>query len=77
MQRRQFLTRAAAATLFSANAIANATQDSDTRQLLLTDSSSGAAARRIPRVTTPGTMRGEMLYRALGSVRTGQVGNKR
>ena len=42
-------------------------QESETGQPLLTDSSSGAAARRIPRVTSPGTMRGEMLYRALGA----------
>ena len=67
MQRRQFLSRAAAATLFSANAIASVTQEGETGQLLLTDSSSGAAARRIPRVTSPGTMRGEMLYRPLGA----------
>ena len=67
MQRRQFITRAVAATLFSANAIASVTQESETGQLLLTDSSSGAAARRIPRVTSPGTMRGEMLYRPLGA----------
>ena len=67
MQRRQFLTRAAAATLFSANAVANVTQGSETGQPLPTDSSSGAAASRIPRVTNPGTMRGEMLYRALGT----------
>ena len=67
MQRRQFLTRAAAATLFSANAIANVTQESETGQPSPTDSSSGGAASRIPRVTSPGSMRGEMLYRALGA----------
>ena len=67
MQRRQFLTRAAAATLFSANAIANARQESETGQPSPTDSSSGGAASRIPRVTSQGTIRGEMLYRALGA----------
>ncbi len=67
MQRRQFLTRATAATLFSANAIANARQESETGQPSPTDSSSGGAASRIPRVTSQGTMRGEMLYRALGA----------
>jgi aryl-alcohol dehydrogenase-like predicted oxidoreductase len=67
MQRRQFLTRAAAATLFSANAIANATQQNETGQPSPTDSYSGSAAGRIPRVTSPGTLRGEMLYRHLGA----------
>ena len=67
MQRRQFITRAAAATLFSANAIADAIQDDDTRQQAATNSSSAVAAKRIPRVTSPGTMRGEMLYRPLGT----------
>jgi uncharacterized protein len=68
MQRRQFLTRAAAATFLSANAIMRGqSQVADTGQSPQTDSSSGAAARRIPRVTSPGTMRGEMLYRPLGT----------
>ena len=60
MQRRKFLTSAAAVTLLSANAVVHGqAQDSPTGQALLTDSSSDAAARRIPRVTRPGTMRGE------------------
>src|SRR5258708_12198197 len=72
MQRRKFPPRAAAATFISANAFANSkmrgqSQYSETGQPPLTDSSSGAAARRIPRATNPGTMRGEMLYRALGT----------
>ena len=67
MQRRQFLTRAAAATLFSANAVANATQENDTGRPSPTDSSSGGVASRVPRVTSPGTLRGEMLYRPLGA----------
>jgi predicted aldo/keto reductase-like oxidoreductase len=67
MQRRQFLTRAAAATLLSANAIMSGqSQDAETGQPLLTESSSPTAAGRIPRVASPGTMRGEMLYRPLG-----------
>jgi predicted aldo/keto reductase-like oxidoreductase len=68
MQRRQFLTSAAAVTLLSANALVDGqAQDSQTGQSLLTDSSPEAAARRIPRVTGPGTIRGEMLYRPLGT----------
>jgi aryl-alcohol dehydrogenase-like predicted oxidoreductase len=68
MQRRQFLTRAAAATFLSANTILQGqSQDAETGQPLLTDSSSRGAARHIPRVTSPGTMRGEMLYRPLGA----------
>jgi uncharacterized protein len=67
MQRRRFLTSAAAATFVSANAIMSGqSQDAETGSLQ-TDSSSRAAARRIPRVTSPGTMRGEMLYRPLGT----------
>jgi uncharacterized protein len=67
MQRRKFLTSAAAVTLLSANAVAHGqSQDSQIGQSVLTDSSSGATARRIPCVTSPGTMRGEMLYRPLG-----------
>jgi predicted aldo/keto reductase-like oxidoreductase len=69
MQRRQFLTRAAAAATFvSASAITRGqSQDGESTQPLLTDSSSPAAARRIPRATSAGTMRGEMLYRPLGT----------
>jgi aryl-alcohol dehydrogenase-like predicted oxidoreductase len=71
MQRRQFLARAAAATFFSANAMIHGqSPDGETGPSLPTDSSSGAAARRIPRVASPGTMRGEMLYRPLGTTGT-------
>jgi uncharacterized protein len=67
MRRRQFLTRAAA-TFLSANTIMRGqSQDAETGQPLLTDSSSGGAARHIPRLTSPGTLRGEMLYRPLGT----------
>jgi aryl-alcohol dehydrogenase-like predicted oxidoreductase len=57
MQRRQFLSRAAAAALFSSSAARGQA----------TEPSSGGAASRIPRVTNAGTLRGEMLYRQLGS----------
>jgi len=69
MQRRQFLTSAgaAAATFVSANAIMSGQSQDAEAGSLQTDSSSGPAARRIPRVTSPGTMRGEMLYRPLGA----------
>jgi uncharacterized protein len=67
MQRRQFLTSAAAATFLSASDLVRGqSQDAESSQPVLTESSSPAAARRIPRVSSPGTMRGEMLYRALG-----------
>jgi predicted aldo/keto reductase-like oxidoreductase len=42
-------------------------QDAQPSQPLLTEPSSAAAASRIPRVTNAGTLRGEMLYRELGS----------
>ena len=68
MQRRQFLTSAAAVALISASdMIRGQSQDAEAGQPLLTESSSAAATRRIPRVTSPGTMRGEMLYRQLGT----------
>ena len=68
MQRRQFLTSAAAVALISASdMIRGQSQDAEAGQPLLTESSSAAATRRIPRVTSPGTMRGEMLYRSLGT----------
>ena len=68
MQRRQFLTSAAAVTLISASDMMRGqSQDAEAGQPLLTESSSAAATRRILRVTSPGTMRGEMLYRSLGT----------
>lgn len=67
MQRRQFLTSAAAAIFISASNVKRGqSQDVENGQSLLTESSSPTAAGRIPRVTSPGTMRGEMLYRPLG-----------
>jgi uncharacterized protein len=41
--------------------------DAHPGQNLITEPSSQAAASRIPRVSHPGTMRGEMLYRELGA----------
>ena len=67
MHRRQFLASAAAG-LFAANAMARGqAQDAQAGQPLLTEPSSSAAATRIPRVTSAGKMRGEMLYRSLGT----------
>ena len=67
MQRRNFLSRAAAATIFSRNLKASAqAADAGRGQSLLTEPESSSAAARIPRVTYAGEMRGEMLYRELG-----------
>jgi uncharacterized protein len=60
MQRRQFLSRAAAAAVFSTSAMGRGPAQA-------TEPSSSGAASRIPRVTSAGTMRGEMLYRQLGA----------
>jgi predicted aldo/keto reductase-like oxidoreductase len=59
---------AAAAAILSANSTAVG-QAADARrgEPLVTEASSKAAAARIPRVTHPGTLRGEMLYRDLGA----------
>jgi hypothetical protein len=60
MQRRQFLTSAAAATFLSASDMMRGqSPNAESGQPLPTESSSPAAARRIPRVTSPGTTRGE------------------
>ena len=68
MQRREFISRATAAAILSANYEANAqAADAEHGQPLLTEPSSAAAAARIPRVGNAGEMRGEMLYRELGS----------
>ena len=67
MQRRNFLSGAAAATIFSTNLKASAqAADAGRGQSLLTEPESSSAAARIPRVTYAGEMRGEMLYRELG-----------
>lgn len=64
MERRRFLRSAAAAALVSTRAHA---QDPQQPIPSSTDTSSASAATQIPRVTSPGFMRGEMLYRELGS----------
>ena len=67
MQRRNFLSGAAAATIFSTNLKASAqAADAGRGQSLLTEPESSSAAARIPRVTYAGEMRGEMLYPELG-----------
>jgi aryl-alcohol dehydrogenase-like predicted oxidoreductase len=68
MQRRDFLTSAAATALLSANVLARGqSEDAQPAQPLLTAADSAPAAKRIPRVSSAGAMRGEMLYRQLGS----------
>ena len=67
MKRRQFLTSAAAAAVLSSKSVAWARGQAMQASQPMTESSSEAAASRIPRVSTAGTMRGEMLYRDLGS----------
>lgn len=70
MHRREFLSGSAAAVLLTANCgAARPPQNAEGNQPSPTESRSTDAARRIPRVTNPGTLRGEMLYRELG--RTG------
>lgn len=69
MERREFIAGASAvAALMQSKSIeaeqAPATNSVETRG---TESNSREAAARIPRVTTAGTMKGEMLYRELGS----------
>lgn len=68
MQRRQFLSRSAAALAATATLPALG-QTQEKTPLPGAESASGAqaAASAIPRVTHPGTMKGEMLYRPLGS----------
>src|SRR5580693_4369435 len=55
MKRRTFLSSAMAAALLAKNGIAMA------------DEIQGSGVERIPRVSSAGTMRGEMLYRDLGA----------
>ncbi|HEY1649488.1 MAG TPA: aldo/keto reductase [Terracidiphilus sp.] len=64
MKRREFLSSsAAAAAIFSSGAAVAARPNAPAE----TESSSRLAAARIPRVTNPGRLRGEMLYRDLGA----------
>lgn len=71
MKRREFLAATAAAALIgSKQSQAEQAAARASAQSMGTESNSQQAASRIPRVTHPGTMKGEMLYRDLGS--TGQ-----
>ena len=68
MQRREFLSGSAAAAFFSASSLARGqAQQMAAPFSRETESSSAGAAGRIPRVTSAGEMRGEMLYRELGA----------
>lgn len=69
MRRREFLagSAAAAALMQSKRVQAEQTSAESAQQPRSTQSNSAQAAARIPRVTHPGTMKGEMLYRELGS----------
>jgi aryl-alcohol dehydrogenase-like predicted oxidoreductase len=72
MKRREFLAAGAAAAALMTSKQIHAAQDStaSASQSRSTEAPSSQAAARIPRVTHPGTMKGEMLYRELGA--TGQ-----
>jgi uncharacterized protein len=62
MQRREFLSSAAAAAMLSTSAAGRAAEPTQGPSEV-----SGSPASRIPRVQSAGTMRGEMLYRELGA----------
>jgi predicted aldo/keto reductase-like oxidoreductase len=67
MKRRTFISTAAGTAALLSSHAAFGSQAADTRQGQATEPKSGEAAARIPRVTHPGTMKGEMLYRELGA----------
>jgi uncharacterized protein len=69
MKRREFLaTATAAAALMQSKSMHGAQAPADhPDELTNTESNSRQAAARILRVTAPGTMKGEMLYRDLGA----------
>ncbi len=68
MRRREFLAASAAAFVTASSVALGQSQNTERHQeSLLTESSSGDAAKRIPRVEHAGIIRGEMLYRELGS----------
>lgn len=69
MKRREFVSAAAAsAALFSpVSSLARQASDAGPGEDLITEPNSKNAASRIPRVTHAGTMKGEMLYRDLGT----------
>jgi predicted aldo/keto reductase-like oxidoreductase len=67
MQRRQFLSRSAAAAAMVSSGLAAQSGGASGIDPAPTVSGSQQAAARIPRVNQPGTRRGEMLYRPLGA----------
>jgi len=69
MKRREFLAAgaAAAALMRSKQIHAEQAPSASAPQSRSTEATSSQAAARIPRVTHPGTMKGEMLYRDLGA----------
>ena len=68
MQRRDFIAAAtAAAALMQSKSIHAAQAPGSGQQMSPTHAGSREAASNIPRVTHPGTMKGEMLYRQLGA----------
>ena len=62
MKRRDFLTATATSAIFASQGFQSALSHAESPA-----SESQSAGSRIPRVTNPGTMRGEMLYRPLGA----------
>ena len=64
MRRRNFLSSAAAAAVLGSKAMAEQT---GARQSTPGGSTQTSGTATIPRVTNPGTLRGEMLYRQLGA----------
>jgi uncharacterized protein len=66
MKRREFITAAAATAAAFGTRSAQSAQ-SAVGEATMTEHSSKNAAARIPRVTSGGTMKGEMLYRDLGA----------
>jgi hypothetical protein len=68
MKRREFITGAAAvAALVKSNRAYARQADVQQAENTMTEPRSKQATARIPRFTNPGTMKGEMLYRELGS----------
>lgn len=67
VHRREFLSSSAAAAAMLSTGAAAQSSSAPSSQPAPTEASSEQAAARIPRVTDPGTRRGEMLYRPLGA----------
>jgi uncharacterized protein len=67
MQRRAFISSVGAAVLSAKHNAQAKTSGVLANQPAVTDQATGGVASRIPRVTSAGEMRGEMLYRELGA----------